>query len=329
MNQRKTGVIGAGAIGCMLAAHLGKAGHEVYVVDIRKDIVDTVNKKGIFVNGIMELNSPVTKALMSIDKLKALDLDHVFICVKAYVLPRIAGDLKDLDNGKTAFICFQNGLGLLELLQSSFDKSVIFRGVVNYAGVVTKPGHVTAMFFHPPNYIGCVDGASEETIEKAKEISSFLAEAGLATEYTPEIQKKVWQKSILNASLMLTSVLTRLPMNQIMGIPETRELIECHLDECLEVAKAEGYVFGDDFKERAIQYLANAGAHKTSMLIDFEAGNPIEIEFLNAKIQEYADKHGIVCIHNKVMLSLVKGLLHHRDSEKGYEGGEEKHPFEA
>jgi len=324
MSQRKIGVIGAGAIGSMLAAHLGKAGHEVYVVDIRKDIVDAVNEEGIFVNGIMELNSPVTKALTSIDQLKALNLDHVFICVKAYVLPRIVDDLKTLDNGKTAFICFQNGLGLLELLESSLDTSSIFRGVVNYAGVATKPGHVTAMFFHPPNYIGCVDGTGEGTIEKAREISSFLTEAGLATEYTPEIKKKVWQKSILNAALMLTSVLTRLPMNQIMSIPETRGLIECHLDECLEVAKAEGYVFGDDFRDKAIQYLAGAGAHKTSMLIDFEAGNPIEIEFLNAKIQEHADKHGIVCKQNKVMLSLVKGLLHHRDSTKKIESQKEK-----
>lgn len=316
MSKTRIGIIGGGAVGSILAAYLGNAGHEVYVVDIRKDIVDAINETGIRLNGIMELDARVTKALPSIEELKALDLEFVFICTKAYVLPGILDNLGNLDNKTTSFVCFQNGLDLMELLESCLDSRCIFRVAVNYAGMVTEPGHVDVTFFHRPNFIGCLDCADEETVEKAKEISSFITEAGLDTEYTPDIQKRVWQKVILNSALMLTSVLTRLPMNQIMEIPETREVIEDHLDECIEVAKAEGYVFDTEFRETALQYLAKAGAHKTSMLLDFEQGNPIEIDFLNAKIQEHADKHGIDCKQNKLMVALVRGLLHHRNSHR-------------
>jgi 2-dehydropantoate 2-reductase len=316
MEQKKIGIIGVGAIGTVLAAKLGHAGHEVYVVDTRKDIVDAVNDSGVHLNGIMELNARVTKALTSIDQFKELDLDHIFVCTKAYVLPRIVNDLSMLDTGTTSFVCFQNGLDLMELLQSCLDSRCIFRVAVNYAGMVTTPGHVDVTFFHKPNFLGCLDCAEAETIERAKEIASLLSDSGLETEYAPDIQKRVWQKVILNSALMLTSVLTRLPMNQIMGIPETREVIESHLDECLEVARAEGYEFGDDFRNKALQYLANAGAHKTSMLIDFEIGNPIEVDYLNAKIQEHAEKYGLACRQNKLMIALVKGLLHHRNSCK-------------
>jgi 2-dehydropantoate 2-reductase len=314
MNKRKIGIIGGGAVGSILAAHLGRAGHEVYVVDIREELVRAINEIGISVSGVMHITSRIKKALPSIGQLQGLNLSHIFICTKAYVLPGILGEISQLHDKKIAFICFQNGLDLLELIEPCLGSSCAFRGVVNYAGSITKPGYLNAMFFHPPNFIGCCNGACEETIEKAKEIASFLADSGLTTEYTPDIKQKTWQKTILNAALMLTSVLTRLRMNEIMEIPETRELIENHLDECIEVARAEGYEYGDEFREKALKYLSTAGAHKTSMLIDFEEGNPIEIDFLNAKIQEHADKRGVVCTQNKIMLSLVKGLLRHRNS---------------
>ncbi len=316
MSQKRIGVIGGGAIGSILAAYLGKAGHEAYVVDIRKDIVDAINATGIKLNGVMELESRVTQALPSTAELKSFDPDYIFICTKAYVLPNILNDLSNLDNKKISFVCFQNGLDLMELLESCLDKRCIFRVAVNYAGMVTEPGHVDVTFFHRPNYIGCQECADDETIEKAKEIATLLTGTGLETEYTPDIQKKVWQKVILNSALMLTSVLTRLPMNQIMEIPETREVIESHLDECIEVARAEGYTFDVEFREKALQYLSKAGAHKTSMLLDFEQGNPLELDFLNAKIQEHGEKHGLECRQNKLMIALVKGILRHRNSCK-------------
>jgi 2-dehydropantoate 2-reductase len=316
MEQQKIGIIGVGAIGSVLGAKLSKAGHDVYAVDVIEEIVDAINDAGIHLTGIMELKSHVTKVMNSIEQLKDLDLDYIFVCTKAYVLPIIKDNLRYLDNGRTGFVCFQNGLDLMELLQPCLDNTCIFRVAVNYAGMVTQPGHVDVTFFHKPNYIGCLDCADNETIKRAKWIAGLLTDCGLDTEYTADIQKRVWQKVILNSALMLTSVLTRLPMNQIMGIPETRAVIEDHLDECLAVAKAAGYDYGDEFRDRAIAYLAGAGAHKTSMLVDFEEGNPIEMDFLNAKIQEHAEKHGLVCPQNKLMLALVKGLLHHRNSIK-------------
>ena len=316
MEQQKIGIIGVGAIGCVLGAKLSEAGHDVYAVDVIEEIVDAVNDSGLHVSGVMELDSRVTRAMTSIGQLKELELDYIFVCTKAYILPIIKDELSNLDNGKTAFVCFQNGLDLMELLQLCLDNSCIFRVAVNYAGMVTEPGHVDVTFFHAPNYIGCLECAEEATIERAKGIAGLLTECGLDTEYTADIQKRVWQKVILNSALMLTSVLTRLPMNQIMGIPETREVIEDHLDECLAVASAAGYEFGDEFKNRALQYLAGAGAHKTSMLVDFEEGRPIEMDFLNAKIQEHAERLGIPCRQNKLMLALVKGLLQHRNSGK-------------
>jgi len=106
-------------------------------------------------------------------------------------------------------------------------------------------------------------------------------------------------------------------MAKIMGNPELKEIVETLLKDFLEVAKLEGYVYEEDFFEKAIGYLSNAGDHKPSMLTDFEAGRPLEIDYLNNKLQEYAKKHNVPCKYNKLLCSLIDGLLLHRDVVKG------------
>jgi 2-dehydropantoate 2-reductase len=319
MTPRKIGIIGAGNVGKILAAHLSKAGHEVYAVEVRKDVIDAIEKLGVKVSGVMDLSARVTKMVPAIGQLAEYDVSHVFISTKVYVMPGIVNELRSLDDHKTCFISFQNGLGLQDILTPHIDNAYLFRAIVNYAGKPVVPGHVEATFFHKPNFIGCLPDAGPETVERAEDIATFLTEAELDTEYTPEINKRAWQKTILNSCLMPTSVLTRLTMGRIMQIAETRDVVEKHMMECLAVAKAEGYVFGDDFKDKAMKYLSGAGEHKTSMLVDFENGNPLEIDYLNGKIQECADKHGIPCKYNMLMLSLVKGLVEYRNKSKNAE----------
>ncbi len=313
MNQRKIGIIGTGAIGKILAAHLGNIGCEVYAIDIKKNIVDAINKNGLHITGKEELHSRITKAFTSIEHLYKLDLHYIFLCLKSWVLPEILEQLKQFNNGKSSLVSFQNGLDTEAVLIPIMPQEKVFRVVVNYAGVITIPGSVKMTFFHPPNYIGCLEGAGNKAIETAKEIALLLTESGLETEYVSNIKEKVWRKTILNSCMMPTSVITHLTMAQIMGLPETKEIIVTKLRECLDVAKAEGIIFEDDFMDKAIAYLTNAGDHKTSMLVDFEEGNKLEIDFLNGKIQEYADKHGISCPANKLALSLIKGMLLKRE----------------
>ena len=169
-------------------------------------------------------------------------------------------------------------------------------------------------FFHPPNYIGNLIPESAET---AKNIAQLHNDAGIETKYAEKIKKEAWRKSILNSVLMPVSVTTRLTMAKIMGNPQLKAIVETLLKDFLEVAKLEGYVYEEDFFEKAIGYLSHAGDHKPSMLTDFEAGRPLEIDYLNNKIQQYAEKHNVPCKYNKLLCSLIDGLLLHRDVVKG------------
>jgi len=314
MSKIKIGVIGAGPVGSILSAYLVNSGHEVYLVDILSHLIDAIREKGLQIVGVEKLFARITNAYTSIDQLKGIELDQIYVCAKAIDLPGASKQLQKLKLEKTYYISFQNGIDNEDVLSNYFPCEKVFRGVINYAGMITRPGVVKMTFSHPPNYIGA---CTSESVETAKSLAQLLSKIGLETKYSETIKKEEWRKSILNSVLMPVSVTTGLTMAKIMGHPELKAIVETLLSDFLEVAKMEGFVYEEEFFDNAIAYLSNAGDHKPSMLTDFEMGRPLEIDYLNIKIQEYAEKHNLPCMYNKLLCSLIKGLLFNRDVVKG------------
>jgi 2-dehydropantoate 2-reductase len=314
MNRTKIGIIGAGPVGSILSAHLINSGYEVYLVDIVSHLIEAIKENGLQIIGVKQLYARIVTAYTSIDELRDKELNQIYLCVKAIDLPGVTDQLEKLNLKNTYYISFQNGIDNEEILANHFPREKVFRAVINYAGMTSRPGVVKMTFFHPPNYIG---GLVPENANIAKNIVQLHCDAGIETTYTETIKKEAWRKSILNSVLMPVSVATRLTMAKIMGTPELKAIVEALLRDFIEVAKREGYIYEQDFFDKAIVYLSNAGDHKTSMLMDFEAGRPLEIDFLNNKIQEYAEKHNVPCKYNKLLCSLIMGLLLQRDGIKG------------
>jgi len=314
MQKYHIAVIGAGPVGSILAAHLSNADHEVHLVEVQTQLIEAIREKGLQIVGTEELYARIDETYEEIEELKGIPLDQVYICSKAIDLPAVARQLEELRLTDTDYISFQNGIDNEQVLAAHFPHERVFRTVVNYAGMITRPGVVRMTFFHPPNHIGSI---VKEGNPQAQDIATLTTDAGIETRYAECVQKEAWRKSILNSVLMPVSVTTRLTMSRIMENPELSAIVEALMVDFLEVARREGYEYEPEFHERAIKYLATAGDHKPSMLMDFEAGRPLEIDYLNNKLQEYADKHGVPCSYNKLLCSVIHGLLINRDVVKG------------
>ncbi len=310
MQKKKVSIIGAGPVGSILAVHLTNAGHEVYLVDVISELINLIRKDGLQIVGAEEQYARIENTCSSIEQLRGVNPDQIYICIKAIDLLGVSQQLEKLNLQNTHLISFQNGIDNEEVLAKHFPRSKVFRGVINYAGMTVRQGTVKMTFFHPPNFIGSLDEASAGI---AKEIALQHTEAGIETQFSKIIKRDAWRKSILNSVLMPVSVTTRLSMGKIMQDPDLKALVETLLKDFLEVAKQEHYFYEEDFYEKAISYLSNAGDHKPSMLMDFENGRPLEIDFLNNRLQAYADKHGVPNKTNKLLCSLIKGMLLHRD----------------
>ena len=307
MKEYKFGIIGAGPVGSIMAAHLAKAGHDVTLIDILKAHMDEIKRKGLSITGLKELNVsfPKDNLCYGIDEILGKDIDVFFISVKASVLPQVLPILKqEITNPKAIFISLQNGLDNEDIIADVFGKENVLRIVVNYAGNLIDNGRVRMSFFNAPNYIGMIDPSSEN---KARELAKIITSADLETEFTAEIKKYEWEKIILNAALSPVCALTRRTMKQMMEFENTRNLAESILREGIDVAAANGIHFQPDFLEFCMNYLDKAGHHRTSMHVDIEKKSPTEIGFINDKIVKYGKAKGIPTPINSTIVSLIRG----------------------
>ncbi len=306
MEKYRFGILGVGPVGAIMAAHLANAGYNVTLIDVLKAHMDEIKKNGLSITGFKEMNVPFSDKNLcyGIDELNDMDINILFISVKASVLPQILPLLKQVTKPGMTYVSLQNGLDNEDLIAEEFGKENTLRIVVNYAGNLIDNGRVRMSFFNAPNYIGMINSSAEK---KAKELADIITKSDLETAFTPEIKKYEWEKIILNAALSPVCALTRRTMKQMMNCKETRKLSEAILREAIDVAEANGFHFKVDFLEFCMNYLDKAGHHRTSMHVDIEKKNPTEIGFINGKIVKYGKVKGIPTPINSTIVSLIRG----------------------
>jgi len=310
-------IVGAGPIGCILGAHLAKAGHEVHLVDIMKDHLDRIASDGLLISGTkeMKVDFPPERMHYDISDLSGKKFDVVFVSFKASLLHRVLPPLTKALGDDTVVVSLQNGLDTEDLIAQSFSKENTLRVVVNYAGNIVDNGHIRLSFFTPPNYIGMLTPKAEAN---AMRLAKMISDSGLQTKFTSNIKRYEWEKVILNAALSPVCALTRRTMKQMMDFEESRSLVGALLKEGIEVAMASGVEYDESFLSHCIEYLEKAGHHKTSMHIDLDRGSPTEIDFINGKIVEYGKLTNIPTPLNYAITSLIKSaeLPQREDTKK-------------
>jgi 2-dehydropantoate 2-reductase len=299
------GIIGAGPVGCIVAAFLTKAGHKVTLCDIVPELVDTARERGVIIEGSENMQQKIPNTCNRIDELIAAAPDVIFVCVKAHVLSLIASALGDLITENIHVISWQNGIDTEYELAKSLGKKPVMRAVVNWGCGFLGPAHVIMPFHHPPHFIQEVHPDSRGV---AAQLAVILSESGLPTQHTDQIIPMIWRKTIMNASMNPVCATTGLTMSQVMSDPILFGVVDGLIKECLVVARANEIHVGWDYYQYAVDYLSGGGSHKPSMLMDIEAKRRTEIDYINGKIVEYGKKAGIATPYNHTMRSLIKGL---------------------
>lgn len=133
-------IIGAGAIGSVVAAYLAKAGEDVVLIG-RKDQVDAVQKNGLRVIGARGEETFSVQALTRLDR----EYDLVIFTVKTQ-------DIEEAYGANQAFLkkCLvlssQNGVQSDTILGQHFDKARLYSSIVMFGATYTKPGEAVFNF---------------------------------------------------------------------------------------------------------------------------------------------------------------------------------------
>jgi len=304
-NPQSFAVIGAGPVGCTLAAFLAKGGYEVTLCDVVPDLLKPALDPGIIIEGAEDIRQKVSRTCTTIDELAVHDPDVIFITVKAHALPLIASAIEGFYHDGMFIVSWQNGIDTELELAKMLGKVPVLRAVVNYGCALLGPAHVRIPFHHPPHYIQELDSASQG---EAIVVAETLKSCGLPTDHTRQIVSMVWRKTVMNASMNPVCAVTGLTMSRVMNDPIVYQIVDALVKECLTVSRANEINLGWDYYPHAMEYMRNAGDHKPSMLMDIEANRRTEIDFMNGKFVEYGKQAGIDTPYNRTMWALVKGL---------------------
>ncbi len=302
------GIIGMGPVGSILAAHLAASGEDVVAEDILENLLSKLRKEGLNVSGITKLTARIDKTANSISELAEYEPSIVFVATKACILKHVLPQLKRVYTPEMKIVSYQNGLDNERIIAETLGIDTTYRVIINYAGNIISPGNVSMNWFQPPNYIGALQKGRYTTDETTRYIAKTMTASGLKTEETPEIQKHVWKKTILNSALCSICAMTGQTMKKAMKFEYSRNLAVKMLEEGLEVAKADGYDFGPEALAQFTSYLEKGGGHKPSMLIDVENKRPTEVDFMSGAIARYGETYRIPTPVNSTFTSLLKAL---------------------
>jgi 2-dehydropantoate 2-reductase len=306
-------IVGAGAIGGFLGAHLARSGEDVILIARGPHLV-AMRSRGVTVRHGDEEFTAHPECSDDINEISRAEV--VFLTLKAHSIPNVAEAIGSALADGACVVGAQNGIPWWYFedrhLESVDPGGVIARsvpykrvvGCIAYpAAQVIEPGvieHLEGTRFT----LGEPDGSKSDRVLS---ISSMLVKTGLKAPVQTRIRNEIWLKLLGNATFNPLSALTRATLVELVTSPFTRDLVRTLMEEVDAVARAMGAEVPLSIEKR-MEGAAATGAHRTSMLQDLDAGRPLEVDALVGAVVELADGAGVPVPSLRVVYRLTKLL---------------------
>jgi 2-dehydropantoate 2-reductase len=301
-------VFGAGAIGGFVAARLAQVdGVEVGVV-ARGAHLEAIRANGLrVVSPAGELHARV-RATADAAELGAQDV--VFIALKQHQLTPALPALRALLGPHTAVVPPTTGIpywyfhGLdgphggrqVERLDpggaqwAALGPQHALGCVYWVATEVVAPGvvHHDGRLLRFP--VGEPDGSASPRLAR---LADAMNAAGLNAQVVPDIRAWIWAKMISSLSWNPLAVLTGATLDRLTASAEVLAIVRRTMREAEQVAEALGVRHWPITTDERIAAARSAGAHRMSMLQDWERGRPLETGVLTDSIAAMRELAGL------------------------------------
>ena len=313
-------IAGAGAIGGYIGARLAKAGADV-VLFARGPHLRAMEERGLRVvspDGDFEVRPAVTGDLSTIGT-----ADVIFLGVKAHGLTALAPGLRQLYGPNTVVVSTQNGIpwwyfhghgGELDglplehvdpggVIAASIEPERVVGSLAYFATDIAEPG----VIHHTEGNKLSLGEPNGTRSERTKAIADALIAAGLRCPVTTRFRHEIWVKLLGNVAFNPISALTGGTLDQLVHHTETAALVREIMTETEAVAARLGIELSISIDQR-MAGAGKVGAHKTSMLQDYEAGRPMELDAVVGAVIEVGSRLGVSMPATRAMYACARFL---------------------
>jgi 2-dehydropantoate 2-reductase len=294
-------IVGPGAMGCLFAASLKRAGFKVTLLDYHQERAAEINARGVRVEGI---GGEYVAQVPTVVGEGPPDTDLVLVCVKSPKTMEAARGIEPWIPGGAKVMSLQNGLGNLEILAGIFGEDRVMGGVTAEGATLLGPGHVR----HAGQGDTEIGPAGDPRGVVERTVSAFNR-AGFRTKSTDRVTELIWGKLIINVGINALTAITGLKNGLIPEIEGTRLIMEDAVREAVAVAKAKGVRLPyPEPLERVKEVCRLTAANIASMLQDVLGRRMTEIDFINGAIVREGKTLNIPTPVNHTLTALVRAI---------------------
>jgi len=268
-------LIGPGAIGTTVAAALHEVGRTPAIFG--RSAHEHLELR--FEGGRITVPGPVRTSPAEVES----TFDLVFVAVKSTQVEAAAPWLSALCGNRTVVCVLQNGVEQKTLVAPYVPGSSVLPSVVWFPAQ------------REPDASVCLRGKARLTLPDTPESSvvvSALRGTRCSVDVAADFTSVAWRKLLQNAVAGLMVLAGR--RAGMYSRADVAALALAYLQECLEVARAEGATLGDEVPQEIVDAFQNYPSDLgTSILADRQAGRPLEWDSRNGVVQRRGRLHGI------------------------------------
>jgi len=312
----KVRVIGAGALGMLLAASIRAAGGDVELVTRSRGQAERLKRDGLLLKRNAEDGTresiTVRPAILSSDELMSSRHapDAILLAVKqTAVTDELAQSVAAQLRPSSGLVCFQNGIGHTDLLSARIRPEQIWLAVTTEGALKHTPAQVE----HTGSGITWLGpmvstntaptGANWE-----KKLQIVLSNAGFSVSLSNQMTSKVWNKLLINAVINPLTAILQTTNGMLPELPASRELMRRLFDEAAALADALGIGLADDLWEQLLAVCRRTANNQSSMLQDVRAQRTTELDAITGGLLTKARQTGIQLPTHETVYRLVRSI---------------------
>lgn len=288
----KIGVVGCGALGSYYGAKLCRDGQEVHFL-LRSDY-EAVRRHGVTVHSLEGDFNVRPRCARTPEEIGVCDL--VIIGLKTTANHQFPKLLPPLVGPQTAVLTLQNGLGNEAQLEALFGNERILGGLCHVCLNRTAPGQIQHLA-HGKIVMGEYLRWPEP---RTHDIASAIRHAGVPCKVTGDLELAHWEKLVWNIpfnglgvagtvgyeAFLRGEIVPKdlrtpcLSTADLLGDPHWSSLVEQLMHEVIHAANALGHKLSSEQAAYELKRTREMGAYRASTLIDYEQGQPLELDSL-------------------------------------------------
>lgn len=328
-------IVGAGAVGGYVGAHMVQAGHDVTFIDGWPEHVEAMRKSGLTVTHLKDV-APFNVAVRALHVTdvqglsKEKPIDIAFVCVKSYDTAWAAAMIKPYLAPDGYAVSLQNCINEPAIASIVGEDRTLGSIASSITVELTGPGQVfraagKSGASHTVFRVGQPDGQISKRVDQVRELVA-LTDSALAT---TDLAGERWTKLVLNVMGNGVSACTGQKSRESIADDRIRQFMARLGSEAIRVGQKLGHHLEEMFHldpeiiARAGEGDAEAkriydqnrldsiskpggGEHRPSMGQDMVKGRRTEIEFMNGLVVEKGRQVGVATPAHALLTEIVK-----------------------